>query len=113
MGRAGFWLYAVVPTLAVYAFCLLVYYLLSLVTHSDAAGYGAVYLGLLWVFPWAMVASKRVHDMGSPAWLVLVFLVPILNIFFAFNLLFVKGESGDNRFGPDPLGDGSPTDAAS
>jgi hypothetical protein len=46
---------------------------------------------------------KRLHDLdrsGAHYWLLLV---PLYNIYLALLLLFKKGTTGPNRFGPDPL----------
>lgn len=43
---------------------------------------------------------KRLHDINSSGWKVLLILVPIVNIIFAIYLLFCPGDKSDNRFGP-------------
>lgn len=46
---------------------------------------------------------KRFHDLDKSGWYVLGMLVPLFNIYLAIILLFQKGTTGPNRFGPDPL----------
>ena len=49
------------------------------------------------------IAARRLHDLGKSGGWQLVSLIPLVNLAFAVYLLFFKGETGDNRFGPDPL----------
>lgn len=51
----------------------------------------------------AFQAVKRLHDMGRPGVHYWLLLIPIYNIYFALLLLFQKGDSGPNQYGPDPL----------
>ncbi|MBJ7534735.1 DUF805 domain-containing protein [Rhodomicrobium vannielii ATCC 17100] len=48
------------------------------------------------------VAAKRSHDRGRSAWFLLLYLIPIVNIWALIDLGFLKGEVGPNRFGADP-----------
>ena len=36
--------------------------------------------------------------------IILIAFVPILNLWYAIEVLFLRGMEGDNRFGVDPLG---------
>lgn len=47
--------------------------------------------------------AKRFHDLDKSAWYILGMMVPLFNIYLAIILLFKKGTTGPNRFGPDPL----------
>jgi len=47
---------------------------------------------------------KRLHDRGRSGWFVLLSLVPIANIWIFIEVAFLKGTTGPNDFGPDPLG---------
>lgn len=50
-----------------------------------------------------MIAVQRIHDIDKSGWWWLILLVPIVGFIFALILLFKRGTTGDNRFGPDPL----------
>ena len=54
---------------------------------------------------WAAIAItvKRLHDLGRPGWHVLLMAIPLYNIYLGLTLIFVRGEAGDNEYGPDPL----------
>lgn len=55
---------------------------------------------------WAALAItvKRLHDLDRPGWHVLLFMIPLYNIYLAIVLFVAEGTVGDNRYGPDPLG---------
>lgn len=57
---------------------------------------GAQLLNLVFV-------AKRFHDLDRSALYIFGMLVPIYNIYLGIILLFQKGTTGANRFGPDPL----------
>ena len=46
---------------------------------------------------------KRFHDRGLPGAFVFLVLIPIVNILPLIELYLLKGMSGDNKYGPDPL----------
>jgi uncharacterized membrane protein YhaH (DUF805 family) len=50
------------------------------------------------------VTIKRLHDIDRPGWHWWLLLIPLYNIYLGLSLLFVKGTSGPNQFGGDPLG---------
>jgi uncharacterized membrane protein YhaH (DUF805 family) len=45
---------------------------------------------------------QRIHDFDASGWWMLLTLIPVVNLFFAFVLLVVPGTRGANRFGPRP-----------
>ena len=55
---------------------------------------------------WAALAVtvKRLHDLDRPGWHVLLFMIPLYNIYLSIVLFVVEGTAGDNDYGPDPLG---------
>jgi Predicted membrane protein len=51
----------------------------------------------------AFLVVRRLHDLGKPgshAWLLFV---PMYSIYLSLVLLFAKGVSGQNQYGPDPV----------
>ncbi len=54
---------------------------------------------------WAALAVtvKRLHDLDRPGWHVLLFIVPLYNIYLSIVLFVVPGTVGPNQYGPDPL----------
>ncbi len=50
-----------------------------------------------------MNSIKRAHDLDKPGWIVIGFLIPVVDIILAIYLLFFKGTDGPNQYGDDPL----------
>ena len=51
----------------------------------------------------AFLTVKRLHDIGKSGWHYWLLLIPLYNIYLGLILLFQKGETGENQYGPDPL----------
>ena len=50
------------------------------------------------------VAAKRWHDRGKSAWWILISFVPVIgSLWYLIECGFLKGTTGSNRFGQDPL----------
>jgi uncharacterized membrane protein YhaH (DUF805 family) len=54
------------------------------------------------LYMWLAVNVKRCHDTGHSGWFVLLGLIPQVNIWYVVEVCFFAGQSGPNRFGPDP-----------
>jgi len=48
---------------------------------------------------------KRLHDLGRPGRDIFKLLIPIYAFYLAAILVFKKGTTGENQYGPDPLGE--------
>jgi len=102
VNRKPFWLYAV----AVFAISFIV--TLVMVGASDVNP-NSISLLLTLVFLWPNIAvqAKRWHDIDKSAWWILINLIPILGPLAALIMTgFLPGTSGDNTYGPNPLGSG-------
>jgi uncharacterized membrane protein YhaH (DUF805 family) len=51
------------------------------------------------------VTFRRLHDLDRSAWWVLLGLLPIIGSLVLLFWYVQRGTVGDNRFGPDPIGD--------
>ncbi len=62
-------------------------------------------VGVLVAGAWAgiCITIKRLHDLGRSGWHMLLFMIPLYNLYLGLVLLFKKGTDGPNDFGPDPL----------
>lgn len=49
-----------------------------------------------------IMAKRRLNDMNKSAWLCLLAIIPLANLYFFFILFFGRGSPGSNRFGPAP-----------
>jgi uncharacterized membrane protein YhaH (DUF805 family) len=61
------------------------------------------------LLPSICVAGRRLHDRDMSAWWLLIGLVPVIGFLVLLWFYVTPGTPGPNRFGPDPLGGGSPT----
>jgi len=59
---------------------------------------------LLSIGPNYATAVRRSHDVDRSGWFVLLWLVPIVQIWVLLELGFRRGTIGDNQFGPEPAG---------
>lgn len=57
---------------------------------------------LAFVVPYLAVGSRRLHDRGLSAWLLLILLVPCGSIVLIV-LWILEGTPGDNQYGPKPV----------
>ena len=59
----------------------------------------------IWVF--LAVQIKRCHDRNRSGWFILLYLVPLVNLWPLTEICFLKGTTGPNRFGENPVADPS------
>jgi uncharacterized membrane protein YhaH (DUF805 family) len=67
---------------------------------SGVALAGLVVVGLASLVIGIIFAIRRCHDFNGSGWLVLLYLVPIVNLIFALYLLFKPGTEDANAYGP-------------
>lgn len=46
------------------------------------------------------IIVRRFHDINQSGFLILLFLIPMVNIVISLILLFKKGDPSENKFGP-------------
>ena len=62
-----------------------------------------VYILALWIG--LAIAAKRWHDRNKSAWWILIVFVPAVGaLWYLIECGFLKGTTGANKFGSDPLG---------
>lgn len=75
--------------------------------NQQAAGVVLVVLLVVYVmFIWVGLAiqAKRWHDRDKSGWWILINVIPFIGLIWALvELGFLKGTTGPNRFGEDPL----------
>ncbi len=104
ISRSTFWLRFVLP----YVLIVVVLVVLDMMLHTFSEEFG---LGLLsGVFILAslyssiVVSIKRLHDRNKSGWWYLLTLVPIVGgLWFLIEGGMLKGTTGDNKYGSDPL----------
>ncbi len=60
-------------------------------------------LSIVFVIPSVMLMLRRLHDVDRPTWWIIGAFIPYVNVAFSLFLLFAKGTTGPNQYGPDPL----------
>ena len=61
-----------------------------------------VYILALWIG--LAIAAKRWHDRNKSAWWILIVFVPVVGgLWYLVECGFLRGTTGPNKFGPDPL----------
>jgi uncharacterized membrane protein YhaH (DUF805 family) len=62
-----------------------------------------VYILMVWIS--LAIAAKRWHDRNKSAWWILIAFVPVVGVFwYLIECGFLRGTSGANKYGADPLG---------
>lgn len=70
--------------------------------RGDVPGAAAAPI-VIGMFMTIIVYIRRLHDLNFSAWWCFLFLVPIVEIPANLYILFARGTTGPNRYGPDPL----------
>jgi uncharacterized membrane protein YhaH (DUF805 family) len=58
---------------------------------------------LAFLYPYIAALIKRCHDRNHSGLFLLIFLIPLLNIWPWIELYFLKGTSGRNEYGEEPV----------
>lgn len=59
-------------------------------------------LALAAICPMVSAASRRAHDIGQSGWLAALTLIPYLGFVATLAFVFIPGQPGENKYGPDP-----------
>ncbi len=73
---------------------------------AGESGWGVVSIivSLAMIYPAIALYAKRWHDRGKSGWWSLIGLVPVIGgIWMLVELGFLKGTSGNNQYGADPV----------
>ena len=71
----------------------------------SGAGLPLGIVSLILLYPSLAVYTKRWHDRGKSGWWTLIVLIPVIGgIWILIELGILKGTTGPNQYGPDPLG---------
>ena len=106
-GRGQYWLSQVVQLLILFGVVVLTGILLAAMDVPATAAEDPTGIVIALAYFWMFLAShaKRWHDLGRSGWWQLVALIPFGGIYVLVMCGFVRGDTGPNRYGPDPLAD--------
>jgi uncharacterized membrane protein YhaH (DUF805 family) len=101
ISRSQYWLKWALPVFGI----VIALVLLVFVTRDDPTVATTIIqiFELIILWPGIAMLIKRSHDRDRSGWFVLLFLVPLLNLWPLIELYFLRGTIGSNRFGPDPV----------
>ncbi|WP_180041903.1 MULTISPECIES: DUF805 domain-containing protein [unclassified Acinetobacter] len=68
-------------------------------TLTGIAGLGFVVILVLYLYFLIVITVRRLHDLNRSGWLILLFLLPLVNIFMGLYLLLGAGTKGINTYG--------------
>ena len=57
----------------------------------------------IWIIGELMVIARRLHDLGKDGRFALIALIPIVGLILIAYLLFAAGQSGENKYGAEPV----------
>ena len=72
-------------------------------TLTGLGGLGFLIISVLYFYFNLVIQVRRFHDMNRSGWLILLFIVPLVNIFVFFYLLLGSGTQGINHYGPQRI----------
>jgi len=109
-GRGQYWLCQFLSLLIPFGLVVLtsmLFTVLGLRGGEASAAEDPIIFVIVVVYFWMLLAShaKRWHDLGRSGWWQLVGLIPFGGIYVLVMCGFVRGDTGPNHYGPDPLAD--------
>ncbi len=72
-------------------------------TLTGLGGLGFLIISVLYFYFNLVIQVRRFHDMNHSGWLILLFILPLVNIFVFFYLLLGSGTQGINHYGPQRI----------
>jgi uncharacterized membrane protein YhaH (DUF805 family) len=81
-------------------FALFQFVVLTVLSMVSTALYGIVALGFL--LPGLAVGSRRLHDINKSAWLMLLWLIPVIGWILLIYWAAQPGDAGANSYGEPP-----------
>jgi uncharacterized membrane protein YhaH (DUF805 family) len=106
MSRSQFWLKVTLPIIAIAFFLLIAIGQFAISQSLVLAGIFVIsFVIFIFIAIWPLVAGmiKRAHDRDRPWPFILLLLVPLIQLWPLVEILFLRGTSGSNRFGADPI----------
>lgn len=98
-GRREYWMFTLVSIIVT-----VILIVVDSILGTESGGYGlfSSLYGLAVFLPSLGVTFRRLHDINSSGWWILVSLIPVVGWIWFIVLLASKGTEGDNNYGPVP-----------
>lgn len=104
--RKEYWMFQLLWLLALFSVAAV----FALFDLKGGAPFGVAMIALTVIFvlgsiiPAFAVQVRRFHDQDKSGWMVLLNFLPYVGGLVVFVFMCLRGTTGTNRFGPDPLG---------
>ncbi|HTY24796.1 MAG TPA: DUF805 domain-containing protein [Desulfomonilaceae bacterium] len=78
--------------------------------NFENLNYGWIYTiyALAVIIPSLAVGVRRLHDLGKSGWWLFISLIPLVGGIWLLVLMCTDSQPGDNKYGPNPKGVGTP-----
>lgn len=97
----------ILASLLIFAVMVLVWCVACAIAYANGGYVTFIIAGLISIpaaiAGWAL-GSQRCRDFGWTGWAMLITLIPYVGWLFAVAIMFIPGNQGSNRYGPDMLG---------
>jgi uncharacterized membrane protein YhaH (DUF805 family) len=104
VGRQDWWLKYVLVFVVISVVASVLDASLGLTDPEQGVGPISAIAILVMIYPIIVVNIKRYHDRNKSGWWILIALIPIVGpIWQLIELGFLRGTTGQNRFGADPV----------
>lgn len=101
--RREYWFWALFNLIVAIAAGFIDSAMFASVTNPNSSGPVGTIVTLAILLPSLSVSVRRLHDLDKSGWWVLIGLIPIIGMIIMIIWACMKGTTGDNRFGADPL----------
>lgn len=88
---------------AVIVIASLIFSGIGVAMKSNAIAMLGSVVSLIAIVPSITLAIRRLHDLDRPTWWLVGMIIPVANFVLGLFLVFAKGTTGPNQYGPDPL----------
>lgn len=100
--RSTYWLRFYVPCMLLFLLTLALDFSLGTFNEEYNVGLFGFIFSLALLYSMVAIYVKRLHDRDHSGWFALLLLVPLVNLWPAIEIMFLRGTKGPNRFGADP-----------
>lgn len=102
VNRSTYWLKYMLPYFVLYI--VAIFADISLGMFDEATGFGVIsgIFALIALYPSIAISIKRCHDRGRTGWFNLIAFIPLVNLWYIVEVLFLKGTDGSNKYGEAP-----------
>ena len=74
-----------------------------LVSIQGLSSLVALLIMLVYLYLGIVITVRRLHDLDRSGWWILLFLLPVINLFIWLYVLFFPGTRGSNQYGPERI----------